>query len=129
METPQVANRTKEVANRLVELCRQGRNVEAIEELYHDDVVSLEMADWPGGPQRVEGIRQVVEKNEQWMDNVQEIHNAAVSEPITAGNHFTVKMNYDVTFKNQGRTQMEELAVYHVDNTGKITQEQFFYDM
>ena len=33
---------TQEVANRLVQLCREGKNVEAINELYHDHIVSHE---------------------------------------------------------------------------------------
>ncbi len=127
MNAPEVANRTQEIAHRLVELCREGRNVEAIDELYHDNVVSLEMQDWPGGPQRIEGIKQVVEKNEQWMDTVEELHSAYYSEPVVAGNHFSVKMAYDCTFKDRGRSKMEELAVYQVDDHGKIVSEQFFY--
>ena len=129
MNTERITSRTQEVANRLVELCREGRNVEAIDELYHDNIVSCEMENWPGGPTRVEGIKQVVEKNEQWMDSVAEIHSAHISDPIVAGNHFSVKMDYDVTFKEHGRRAMEELAVYELDQNGKIVREQFFYDV
>lgn len=122
----QVANPTQQVANRLVELCREGRNIEAIDELYHDDVVSKEMPWWQG-PTEVHGIKSVVEKNEQWSDMVEEIHSGHISEPLVAGNHFTVKMDYDVSFKEQGRQKMTELAVYETDNNGKIVSEQFFY--
>ncbi|MBT8252722.1 MAG: nuclear transport factor 2 family protein [Flavobacteriaceae bacterium] len=129
MNVPEVSSRTQEVANRLVELCREGRNVEAIDELYHDNVVSCEMDNWPGGPKQIEGIKQVVEKNEQWMDSVAEMHSGKISDPVVAGNHFTIKMDYDVTFKEQGRRKMEELGVYQVDQSGKIVKEQFFYDV
>ena len=33
---------TQEVALKLVDLCRQGRNMEAIQQLYADDVVSTD---------------------------------------------------------------------------------------
>jgi len=37
-------------------------------------------------------------------------------------------MSFDVTFKDRGRQQMEEVCVYEVNN-GKIVNEQFFYTM
>lgn len=129
MNATEVKHQTQQVADRYVELCRQGRNIEAIDELYHDDIVSCEMDNWPGGPTRVQGIKQVVEKNEQWFDSVEEMHNGVISDPIVAGNHFTVKMEYDVTFKEHGRRHMEELAVFELDDNGKIVKEQFFYDL
>ncbi|RYD90008.1 MAG: nuclear transport factor 2 family protein, partial [Sphingobacteriales bacterium] len=33
---------TQEVADRLVALCKEGKNIQAVKELYADDVVSLE---------------------------------------------------------------------------------------
>ena len=38
---------TQEVANRLVELCRQGKNEDAINELYADNIISREPAGTP----------------------------------------------------------------------------------
>jgi len=128
MNVQEVVNRTEQVASRYVELCREGKNIEAIDELYADNVVSREMPNWPG--QTVtEGIKSVVEKNEQWLDTVEEYHSGTVSDPVVAGNHFTVKMGFDATFKERGRQQMEELAILEVDNNGKIVSEQFFYNM
>jgi len=37
-------------------------------------------------------------------------------------------MGFDVTFKEKGRTQMEEVCVFEVKDE-KIVSEQFFYDM
>jgi hypothetical protein len=37
-------------------------------------------------------------------------------------------MSFDVTFKERGRQQMEELCVFEVKD-GKIINEQFFYTM
>ncbi len=117
---------TKEVANKWYTMCNQGQNLECVEELYADNVVSQEM---PGYPEEVvSGKQNVWDKSKQWLDNVEEFHGGAISEPVIAGNHFTCKMDFDVTFKDRGRQQMEEVCVFEVEN-GKIVHEQFFYAM
>ncbi len=115
---------TQQVANRLVEMCRQGQNMEALEELYADNVVSKEMPGMPG--EVTSGIKAVFKKSEDWFNNVQEFHGGDISDPQVAGNHFSCTMDFDVTFKDRGRTQMQEVCVYEV-NDGKIVSEQFFY--
>ena len=128
METPEVANTsTAQLANQYVDLCRQGKHFEIIDKLYGDNIVSREMPNWPGQTV-IEGIKAVVEKNDQWFESLEELHSSNVSDPIVAGNHFTVRMDFDATFKGQGRQQMEEVAVFEVNN-GKIVNEQFFYNM
>ena len=117
---------TQDVANRLVEMCRQGQNLEAIEELYGENVNSREM---PGYPEELVSRKQNVwNKSKQWLDNVQEFHGGDIGDPIVAGNHFSCKMTFDVTFKDRGRQQMEEVCVFEV-NDGKIVNEQFFYTL
>ena len=117
---------TQKVADRLVELCRKGQNMEAIAELYADNVVSKEM---PGAPTEiVSGKEAVTQKSAQWLNNVVEFHKGEISEPTVAGNHFSCKMDFDVTFKDRGRQQMEEVCVFEVKND-KIVNEQFFYNM
>jgi hypothetical protein len=115
---------TQQVANRLVEMCRQGQNMEALEELYADNVVSKEMPGMPG--EVTSGIKAVFKKSEDWFNNVQEFHGGDISDPQVAGSHFSCTMDFDVTFKDRGRTQMQEVCVYEV-NDGKIVSEQFFY--
>lgn len=52
---------TQDVANRLVELCREGKNDQAIDELYAETIVSHEP---PGSPvPHAEGIEVVRQKN------------------------------------------------------------------
>jgi len=118
---------TKEVANKYAEWMRNGQGQQVLEELYSDNIVSKEMPNWPGQVV-TEGIKAVAEKNEEWMANVEDFHSSEVSNPIVAGDHFTVRMAFDCTFKDRGRQQMEELATFKVEN-GKITEEQFFYSM
>ncbi len=114
----------QEVANRLVELCRQGQNMQAIEELYADDIVSLE----PEGSQapRVEGKANVIEKEKGFFDMVEEMHGAEISDPIVASDFFSVTMSMDLTMKGMPRFTMEEVCVYGVKD-GKINFEQFFF--
>jgi len=118
---------TQEVANTYIDWMRNGKGEQIIKELYSENIVSKEMPNWPGQVV-TEGIQAVAEKNQAWMANVQDFHSSEVSDPIVAGDHFTCRMSFDVTFKDSGRTQMEELATFQVNN-GKITEEQFFYSM
>ncbi len=117
---------TQQVANRLVELCRMGENMQAINELYDQNVVSKEMSQVPNSI--TSGKEEVIKKSENWFTTVEEFHGSEISDPMIADGHFSCTMKMDCTFKGQGRKQIEELAVYQVDN-GKITEEQFFYKM
>ena len=118
---------TQKVANRLVELMRQGDSMTAVSELYADNIVSKEMPGYPGG-ELTEGKEAVTQKGIDWFNNVREFHSSTVSEPQVAGNHFSCTMDFDVTFKDRGRQQMTEVCVYEV-NDNKIVNEQFFYNM
>ncbi|MEO6150979.1 MAG: nuclear transport factor 2 family protein [Mucilaginibacter sp.] len=115
---------TEEVANRLVQLCREGRNLDAINELYADDVVSLE----PEGDsiKQTNGREAVIEHNKKWFESLEETHDTGITGPLVAATHFTCTMSYDVTMKGFGRMQLNEVCVYAVKD-GKIVEEQFFY--
>ena len=118
---------TQDVANQLVSMCREGKYAEAVEGLYADNAASREM---PGYPVEVtSGKDAIMAKNQAWFENVEEFHSGSISDPVVAGNHFSCKMEFDITFKDRGRTQMEELCVYEVNDEGKIVNEQFFYQM
>lgn len=117
---------TQEIANRLVELCRQEKHPQAQEELYHSDIISIE--DEKSGAPITRGMDNIRKKTIAWEENVVDIHSAYVSAPIVTGNYFVVSMENDITFKDIGRTQIKELCVYEVKE-GKIVKEQFFYDM
>lgn len=114
---------TMEVAEQLVALCREGRNIEAIETLYADDVVSHEVRE---PMQRVAGIEAVIQKA-HWWQGAHEVHSATVDGPFPNGDQFAVRYTYDITQKNTGtRLQMDEIALYTVSN-GAIVEERFFY--
>jgi len=116
---------TQEIANRLVALCLEGKNVDAVNELFADNAVSIECND-SMGEKTVEGKAGILGKQENFHAMVEEFHGQEISAPIVGGNHFSISWSIDVTFKGQGRIQMSEICVYKVENE-KIVSEQFFY--
>ena len=124
MSTQEISQNTKEVANRLVELCSNGKFNEAQDELFADNAVSIE-------PEHTmqpvaEGLESVKKKGQEFQSAIDENHGGYVGEPIVAGNHFAITMGMDVTMKDGSRMKMDEVAVYKVAD-GKIVSEQFFY--
>ncbi len=116
---------TKEVAQKLVELCRQGKIDEVQATLFSDDAQSIE-ANEMMGPKVVSGLDALKAKSVAFQAGVEEFHGAEISDPIVAGNSFAVTWVMDATFKGRGRMAIEEVCVYQVKD-GKITLEQFFY--
>jgi ketosteroid isomerase-like protein len=118
-----------EVGQKLVALCREGRNMDAIDELYSDDVVSVEAMDPPEGSRESKGIDAIRDKNQEWLEN-HEVHSASVGGPFPHGDdRFCVHYTFDVTNKPSGqRFDMEEVALYTVSD-GKVAREEFFYTM
>ena len=119
---------TLEIGKKLVKLCREGKNEEAVNTLLADDVVSVEAGAPPGQNATTNGIEGVRGKGVWWREN-HEIHSAKVEGPWPNGDKFIVRFSYDVTFKPaKQRFIMEEAALYTVAN-GKIVKEEFFYHM
>lgn len=116
---------TTEVAARFNELAKEGKWDQIQNELFADNAKSIEP---PGSPglQSVEGLEAIRQKGKQFNEMVEEMHGGYSSEPLVAGNHFSVAMGMDVTMKGMGRTKMDEIALYEVKD-GKIVKEQFFY--
>ena len=120
---------TEQIARRLVELCREGKYEEAQRELYADDSVSIEPEGLPPGMLgNVKGLPAIIEKGHQFNAMVEAVHRSTVSDPVVAGNWFSVEMTLDLTMKGRGRMQMTEIAVYGVRD-GRIVRELFFYDI
>ena len=122
---------TQEIATQLVALCRAGRNIEAVDALLSDNVVSVEARGDETMPAEMTGRDTIRGKNEWWVNN-HKIHSASVKGPYPNGDRFAVIFNFDVTpvtgpMAGQ-RMRMEEVALYSVAD-GKITREEFFYDM
>src|SRR4029079_12658763 len=125
MTTQEAVMTTKEVANRFNELAQQGQWQQIQDELFADDVVSIEPENSPG-LKTVKGREAISKKGQEFGQMVEEMHGGYSHEPQVAVNHFAMAMGMDVTMKGQERMMMDEIAVYEVKD-GKIVKEQFFY--
>lgn len=116
---------TQKVANRFNELAKAGQFDKIQDELYAADAVSIEPKGAPGMIS-VDGLPAIKNKGVVFNQMVEEMHGGYSSDPIVAGNHFSVAMGMDVTMKGAGRMKMDEIAVYEVKD-GKIVKEHFFF--
>jgi len=116
---------TKEIANRLAELCRQGKWEEAQKELFSDDAVSIEPHASPGFDKETKGLNAIIEKGHKFQSMTETLHRVDISEPIVSGNTIAFKLVMDVTMRGKPRETWEEICVYQVKD-GKIISEQFF---
>ena len=125
MSTLEAVMTTQEVANRMNELFKENKWMEAQDELFADEAVSIEPENSPG-LKSVKGKAAIKQKGDDFNAMVEDMHGGWVSEPLVAGNFISFGMGMDVTMKGQGRMKMDEIAVYEVKD-GKVVREQFFY--
>ena len=111
----------QQIAGEIVKLIREGKNKQAKDIFYADDIVSIEV-----NGDKLEGIEAIHQKSIDWAAQISEVHSASVSEPLIAADHFALNIKMDITYKNGYRAIMDEIAVYKV-NDGKIVFEQFFF--
>ena len=117
-----------EIGKELVSLCREKKNLEAIDKFYSPAVESVGAEAIPQIGKVQKGIEAIKGKNRQWFENSQ-IHSLEVNGPFPNGDQFIVHFTYDVTPKQSGkRMTMSEMGLYTVRN-GKIAKEEFFYSM
>ena len=117
---------THEVALRFNALAQQEKWFEIQDELFADNVRSVEPADAKYLPIKVEGREAVRKKGEDWVKRVEAAHHLRTTEPIIGANHFAVGREIDLTVQGIGRFQLNQIMMYDVKD-GKIVQEQFFY--
>ena len=118
---------TQDVANRFMELSKEGKYDKIQEELYAQDCESIEPAHAvAAGLAHAKGMDAIKEKAKKFNESIEEMHGGYTGDPIVAGNYFSVAMGMDATMKGAGRMKMDEIAVYEVKD-GKITKEQFFF--
>ena len=116
---------TAEVAAKFNLLSKEGKWDKIQDELFAENAVSIEPPNSPG-MQSVEGLPAIKQKGKMFNEMVEEMHGGYSTDPVVAGNHFSVAMGMDVTMKGMGRSKMDEIALYEVKD-GKIVKEQFFY--
>lgn len=119
---------TQEIAARYRELASQWKPGEIQDTLYDENVVCQEpeKAAAMGFAVITNGLEAVKAKGMGRRTTIETMHSYTCSEPIVAGEFFSVVLKQDVTFKGKPRITLEEIGVFHVKN-GKIIKEQFFY--
>jgi hypothetical protein len=125
MITDMITLTTKEVAARFNELAKQEEWFEIQDELFAEDVRSI---DPPHSPYfgYAEGKSNVRKKGEEWVKRIEAAHKLYTTEPVVGSNHFAVGREVDITVNGIGRMQINEVMLYEVKD-GKIISEQFFY--
>ena len=123
--TSKKALTTQEVAARFNELAREEKWFEIQDELFADNVRSVDPANSPYFGY-AEGKAAVRKKGEDFVKRVEAFHGASTTEPVVGGNHFAVGREVDITVQGLGRVQMNEVMLYEVKG-GQIVLEQFFY--
>ena len=118
---------TATVAQELVELCRKGRNLDAVNQFYSPRIVSIESSGSPEMPAEMSGIDAIRGKHQWWEAN-NDVHSMEVNGPYVGEDQFAVRFTFDSTFKPTGqRRSLTEMALYTVKD-GKIVREEFFYN-
>lgn len=119
----------KDIAEALVNHCKNGTEAEALSTLYSDAIVSVEAQPNPQTSGISEGMEALHGKHAWWAANF-DVHAQEVEGPfVFRDDKFAVKFSIDATQKESGtREKMSEIAVYHVKD-GKIVREEFFYSL
>jgi hypothetical protein len=115
---------TKEIAERLVALCRQGKVEMAQRELYAENAINIEPYGTPTFPKETKGLPAIIEKAHKFGAMIEQVHSVSISDPLVAGSSFAFAMQLDATVQGLGRMTMDELCIYEVAE-GKIISERF----
>jgi hypothetical protein len=115
---------TKEIAERLVALCREGNFETAQQELYAADAINIEPYATAAFAKETKGLNAIIEKGRKFAAMIEQVHSISVSDPLVAGGAFACAMQLDLTIKGHGRMSLDELCIYEVKD-GKVVSEQF----
>ena len=115
---------TKEIAERLVALCRAGNFETAQRELYAADAINIEPYGNATFAKETKGLDAILEKGRRFTTMIEQVHSVSVSDPLVAGSSFACAMKLEVTLKGHGRMTLDELCVYEIKD-GKIISERF----
>ena len=116
---------TQEVAARFNELAQQEKWFEIQDELFADNVRSVDPEHSPYF-EYAEGKVAVRKKGMDWVEKVTAVHLLSTTPPVVGGDHFAVGRIFDITVLGFGRIKIEEIMLYEVRD-GRIVLEQFFY--
>jgi hypothetical protein len=112
---------TREIADRLAELCAAGRYRDAITEMYAPDVTQSENG------QTIPGGRDALVAACKGWEESRIVHGTEILGTHVAPDSFIVEMRHDVTpHATKVRNQWSEAAVYRVRH-GQIVDVRFYY--
>jgi hypothetical protein len=119
---------TQEIAVRYQELMNQRKFIEIQDTLYDERVVCQEpeKAVSMGMPVLTSGREAIKAKGIARRAGIETMHSYFCSEPIVAGEFFSVVLKQEVTFKGKPRMAIEEIGIFQVRD-GQVVKEQFFY--
>lgn len=112
---------TEEVANRLLDLVNEGKNLQAEEELYAQDVISYEQ---DGRTER--GLDKIMAKTKSAIESFEEFFGGTNKLVGVNQDSFIMSFEMDVKPKGGERTLMREYGWYKVED-GKISEEYFYF--
>ena len=111
---------TQEIVDRLIALVKEGKNVQAEEELYAQDVVSFEQNGYS-----TSGLEATIEKTKAAFANVEEMFGGGITQAYVGASSFLLVFEMDMKPKGGERMQAKEYGFYKVKD-GKIAEEYFF---
>ena len=114
----------REIADRLVTMCRQGHFEAAQKELYAADAINIEPYGTAEFARETKGLDAIIEKGQKFGAMIEQVHSISVSDPLVAGSSFACAMHLDLTLQGHGRMSLDELCIYEVRD-GKVISEQF----
>ena len=121
---------TQEIADRYHELASQGKWFEIQDELFADNVKSIEPADAPTRfryLKNAEGKANVRRKAEEWVSRVEKVYSQYFSVPVVGGDHFALAWGIDADVAGLGRKKIDEIMLYGVRD-GQIVHGKRIYD-
>lgn len=106
----------------------QRKFIEVQDSIYDENAICQEpeKAALMGLPVITNGREAIKAKGIARRATIETIHTYTCSEPIVAGEFFSVVLKQELTFKGKPRMAIEEVGIFEVKN-GRIVKEQFFY--
>jgi len=121
MSTPQSHSNTAALDRELNQAILAGNILNAFETYYAEDIVMQENDLPPFSGKAVNRKRE-----EEFVNSVQEFHSAKLLGEAVNGDTSYSEWEYDLTFKNGTRTQLQQVASRRWKN-GQVSQERFYY--
>ena len=104
-------------------LAQQNKWEEIIDTYYDDEVESIEPSNSKSQPY-TKGKPNVKAKAVHFTSMIEEFYSGYTTQPVFAGNLFSVGMGMDIKMKGAGRMNFDEICIFTVRN-GKIIREEF----